>query len=136
MEKKQQNRRLATLDHPPKRAVFTPLSAPGERERRDRNKRLFGADVARWRRAQAMTQMQASVALGVHIQTLRNWEQGLQLPPPGVRNMIRLAMMAVWHNLGEWGHGKTAQTTMHPVYERVEMKRSPKITDWLISLRG
>ena len=134
MDENPRNGKIEALDAAPTRAVFTPLTAPGERERRENNKRLFGQDVARWRRALAMTQVQASVVLGIHLQTLRNWEQGLQLPPPGVRNVIRLAMSAVWHNLGEWGRGSTATIEMHPVQERVNLKRRPKSSDWLISL--
>ncbi len=130
MSNNPRNGKIAGIDAAPQRAVFTPLTAPGEPERRERNRVDFGHDVKLWRMGIAMTQMQASIALGINIQTIRNWEQGLHIPLPGVRVVIRLAMSAIWHNLDEWGKGATRGATTHPILERVELKRAHS-SKWL-----
>jgi len=53
---------------------------------------LFPVRLKQIRKSKKMTQLQLSIALGVHINTVKRWEKGTRYPGPGEMQALAQAL--------------------------------------------
>lgn len=110
------------------RYLKRPLSYPGERERRERNRALFGDLVRHWRLSLHLRQADAARLLNISTQAVWRYEAGVEVPAAKHRHLLRLAMTALYHNLPLYGSTpQHIEETVHPVLARAYVRKPSKV---------